>query len=879
MKIIKIFLSSSLELKQERTGFELFISRMNNFLTRQNVYVELITCESVVSALSPAGSQDTINLEIRHCDLFVGIYTKTIGRFSEEEFDIALEGFKTGEKPKRIFTYFRETDLKSDAIDERLKNFSAKIMELNHYFTLYANIEGLILNFSKQFEKIKDAVGDEIAGYPSRVVKEIEKELANINNNDNLELAHTEIEKFLEDYKPVLDDDKDLKTEAGKVLNFIGFHLAFKIVIAEENPRLYEKFLEDYDSEDLVEKYGESKLEEAGRFIEIVKDEHQTLPESVVKKLIKVICNSAFFAKGNTLAGGSVILFLILISWGFSLFIDRIMTDRFNKENFGYLDTLDGNGYTPYWQDRFKNLPDEIVPDQEKLLTMDNSHKIFSVRFYQYRRFIHNLPVFPDAAKENTYKWHGQLFDFQHRVYMNHRDKYKDSFFSWQSMLFLRDTSAVFDNYFLLPCTYLCLFLGIFYFLRYISFLSKPVNIETYRFFSKNKSASYLKIISNKDVFLCPVAVSFIITAWLSGLTPVKLNIINSLGNLVFLFSATCSLITILYLIFVIKDIIKKTAKGESDQIRNKFFKWFFAFLDARKKQIATISIVFSTLTLVIILWLYPVVSNGPAGTIVDYPVHIQRIIRFFISVYGVIFIIFITRSLNFGIRNLVYKRKLEKIITLEDLEHINSVVKNEFAYDKSELKILDLFLMFFVFLVFSFAQAVLPIWVYVENELNLISIVIYVFSAIIIGGLVLTGLSFIPNMTSDRQQRRKSILIIASSVILIAGFILTNTISGVFYKAYMLLGISIIIFFLIIFPIAVYMKYFMVIRDRFNSTIQPFKDKANKFADNGQFLVTLDDARKYRSVRLHYRLSFILTLLVTMLLIVMYVVLPVVNL
>ncbi len=156
LKIVKIFLASSYELKAEREQFEIFINRENNRLVEQGIYLKLELWEDFIDAMSKTRLQDEYNNVVKHSDIFVSLFFTKVGKYTLEEFETAFGQFKKIGKPL-IYTYFKNAPIDTEQITDEIKSlldFRNKLKDLGHYRTIYKNIEGLQLHFKKQLEKI-----------------------------------------------------------------------------------------------------------------------------------------------------------------------------------------------------------------------------------------------------------------------------------------------------------------------------------------------------------------------------------------------------------------------------------------------------------------------------------------------------------------------------------------------------------------------------------------------------------------------------------------------------------------------------------------------------------------------------------------------------
>ncbi len=157
LKTIKIFLASSSELKEDRQQFEIFIRRKNSQYVKQGIFLDLVLWEDFLDAMSNTRLQDEYNKAITECDIVISLFKTKVGQYTEEEVMTAWEAFKKNNKPL-IYTYFKEATISINQVNienlQSLKNFKTKLKNLGHFYTGYANIEGLKLKFDNQLTKL-----------------------------------------------------------------------------------------------------------------------------------------------------------------------------------------------------------------------------------------------------------------------------------------------------------------------------------------------------------------------------------------------------------------------------------------------------------------------------------------------------------------------------------------------------------------------------------------------------------------------------------------------------------------------------------------------------------------------------------------------------
>lgn len=156
-KEIKIFLASSSELEEDRKGFKDFISDENEYLNSKRIKLTLIKWEdSFLEALTEEGLQNEYNKAIAACDIFIVLFFTKVGRYTNEEFDIALKEFHLRKTPS-IFIFEKDAGFSKKDINEEdilsLFSFRKRIDTLNHYNSQYTSTDNLKILFKRQLEK------------------------------------------------------------------------------------------------------------------------------------------------------------------------------------------------------------------------------------------------------------------------------------------------------------------------------------------------------------------------------------------------------------------------------------------------------------------------------------------------------------------------------------------------------------------------------------------------------------------------------------------------------------------------------------------------------------------------------------------------------
>ncbi len=155
-KKLTIFLSSSFELKDERTKLEIMLARDNHEYFEQNIHVFLKIWEDMGSAVSNRSTQEEYNEELRKCDIFIMLYFSKVGIYTREEFERAYEQFmQTGKPLIYVFSKERVGNFDNQSKQEvvSLFDFEDRLNEIKHFKTRYKNTEDLVLQVKKEINR------------------------------------------------------------------------------------------------------------------------------------------------------------------------------------------------------------------------------------------------------------------------------------------------------------------------------------------------------------------------------------------------------------------------------------------------------------------------------------------------------------------------------------------------------------------------------------------------------------------------------------------------------------------------------------------------------------------------------------------------------
>ena len=148
MKVIKIFLASSQELRPERELMAALANSLNTVLEPQGYQVIIVEWENLDASMSAQHKQEDYNDKLRECDMCLVLYWTRFGMYTKIELDTAYERLKAGENPRKLYVYFKDTDEISDELGEFRDTFHVRY---GHFFTPFENFDTLKAHFLLQF--------------------------------------------------------------------------------------------------------------------------------------------------------------------------------------------------------------------------------------------------------------------------------------------------------------------------------------------------------------------------------------------------------------------------------------------------------------------------------------------------------------------------------------------------------------------------------------------------------------------------------------------------------------------------------------------------------------------------------------------------------
>ncbi len=154
MKKFRFFLASSGELKDERKEIEIFINRENKILIDRNLFLDLIIWEDLEHTFHTNRVQNRFNDELLKSDFVIYLFHKKVGKFTDEEYELAYENFKIFGKPE-ILVMFKKTSIDSDEINDdilAIKKLRESIITNEQISEKFSSNEQLILILKKQLD-------------------------------------------------------------------------------------------------------------------------------------------------------------------------------------------------------------------------------------------------------------------------------------------------------------------------------------------------------------------------------------------------------------------------------------------------------------------------------------------------------------------------------------------------------------------------------------------------------------------------------------------------------------------------------------------------------------------------------------------------------
>lgn len=162
MKQIKIFIASSSELKRERMELVDLMQDLNLEIKEKSIQFYSILWEYMDSSMRAARKEDEYLEELRESEICIVLFWQTLGEYTVEELNVAVDEMKTGRLPKKVYVFYKEP---TENITEELVRFKEKFIE---QYELYPNsfdnaqtLRKQTENILKQYINFKDRTANE----------------------------------------------------------------------------------------------------------------------------------------------------------------------------------------------------------------------------------------------------------------------------------------------------------------------------------------------------------------------------------------------------------------------------------------------------------------------------------------------------------------------------------------------------------------------------------------------------------------------------------------------------------------------------------------------------------------------------------------------
>lgn len=153
MKEIKVFLASSEELENERKEIADLVLNLNEIYSEKEIAIKLIKWEYLGKAFNAVRKQEEYNQAVRSCDIFLGLFYTKAGKFTLEEFDIAIEQYNKSRQTPMILVFLKDL-MPTDIEDESLKLFKFRLAnDLGHYWACFNHTDKLKLDIILQLQR------------------------------------------------------------------------------------------------------------------------------------------------------------------------------------------------------------------------------------------------------------------------------------------------------------------------------------------------------------------------------------------------------------------------------------------------------------------------------------------------------------------------------------------------------------------------------------------------------------------------------------------------------------------------------------------------------------------------------------------------------
>ena len=228
MKTITVFLASSNELNYDRNSFQALIAKLDDIYEPRGIRIKCRRWEDFPAYCTGERTQDVYNKTVRSCDMCICMFHKEAGQYTVEEFEQALDEYKTNHSHPKTFVYIRAL-VEGEVETDELKAFKDQLFKsIGHYWCNYACDDSMNLHFVMQLERLIPDMGLSAGDSSQLKVEEGNVTLQGIKIADytnlpfaaanpeycNLKEKYTQLDKDITQLRALgIDDTHDLLRE------------------------------------------------------------------------------------------------------------------------------------------------------------------------------------------------------------------------------------------------------------------------------------------------------------------------------------------------------------------------------------------------------------------------------------------------------------------------------------------------------------------------------------------------------------------------------------------------------------------------------------------------------------------------------------------
>ena len=159
MKTITVFLASSNELNYDRNSFQALIAKLDDIYEPRGIRIKCRRWEDFPAYCTGERTQDVYNKTVRSCDMCICMFHKEAGQYTIEEFEQALDEYRTNHSHPKTFVYIRAL-VEGEVETDELKAFKDELFKsIGHYWCNYACDDSMNLHFVMQLERLIPDMG------------------------------------------------------------------------------------------------------------------------------------------------------------------------------------------------------------------------------------------------------------------------------------------------------------------------------------------------------------------------------------------------------------------------------------------------------------------------------------------------------------------------------------------------------------------------------------------------------------------------------------------------------------------------------------------------------------------------------------------------